>query len=143
MTPEEKAVIEAAVKLYHEGQNDHWTACVVENAVGKMLASRESAPEWAPAILSLCLAGDHIRIGTDETDVLSSSVGTWHVDNTDPWHPKPWTHVELYLDLAANPGFQQYPPNSPVEILCSPERKAALLLQSAFPGSAVISSDVD
>jgi hypothetical protein len=101
------------------------------------------ASEWVPATLVQCLAGDHIRIGTDETDVLRSSSGIWHADNSDAWQPKKWNHLELRMELVANPGFQEYPPNTPCEILCTPERKAVLLLQARFPGSAVVSSDVD
>lgn len=111
----------------------------------------EPAPEWAPATLAQCLAGDHIRIGTDETDVVRCSSGIWHADSSDAWRPKKWNHLELRMELAANPkqpgversGFCEYPPNLPCEILCTPERKVVLLLQSAFSGSAVISSDVD
>lgn len=99
--------------------------------------------EWVPGTLAQCLVGDRIRIGTDETDVLRCSAGVWHADTSDAWHPRGWKHIELRMDLSANPGFQEYPPNLPCEILATPERKAALLLQSAFPGSAVISSDVD
>lgn len=143
MTPEEKAVIEAATKLYHEGQNDHWTACAVVVAVAAMLKTQEPTPEWMSATLTHCLAGDHIRIGTDETDVVRCSAGVWYADNSDAWHPKAWKHTELRMDVTINPGFQEYPPNLACEILCTPERKAALLLQQAFPGSAVASSDVD
>lgn len=113
--------------------------CHVENCHGGA-----NVQEWAPATLSLCLAGDHIRIDQDETDVIRTDGGReWHADNTDPYRPRHWKHIELRMELAANPGFQEYPPNTPCEILCTPERKASLLLQSGFTGSAVISSDVD
>lgn len=138
MTPVEGEVIAAAVAWYRSGGKagglDRLASAVAEIV----------EPGWAPATLVQCLAGDRIRIGTDETDVIRTDGGrVWHADNTDPCRPKPWKHIELRMELAANPGFQEYPPNTPCEILCTPERKASLLLQTQFPGSAVASSDVD
>jgi hypothetical protein len=103
----------------------------------------ENFPAWQPATLLYCLAGDRIRIGTDETDVLRSSSGAWHANVVSSVLPSgktwdkvtPWEHTELRLDLSANPGFQQYKPNTPCEILCSPERAAVLLLMTVFPGT--------
>lgn len=104
---------------------------------------REEAPVWIESTMLHCLEGDRIRLGAEETTVLRSISGTWHADNSDVWRPKAWKHVELRLDLEANPGLQQYPPNAVVEILCTAERAAALVLQESFPGSAIVSSDVD
>lgn len=95
---------------------------------------------WVPATFLMCLAGDRIRVSGQETDVLRSSSGVWHANNADAWHPTPWVHTELRMDLAANPGFQEYPPNTPCEILMSPERLAVHLLMQTFPGTTVVSS---
>jgi hypothetical protein len=96
-------------------------------------------PEWIETTMRQCLAGDRIRIGAEETDVIRSSSGIWHADSSDAWHPRGWEHLELRMELAAVPGFTQYPPNASVEILCTPGRKALLLLQGSFPGTTVIS----
>lgn len=112
--------------------------CQAENCHGGA-----DVAEWLPATFALCLAGDRIRIGADETDVTSHSLGQWHADVSDPYRPKRWDHVELLMDVTINPGKRNYPPNTPCEILCTPERKATLLLQQGFPGSVVTSSDVD
>lgn len=150
MTPEEKAVIEQAVRWSRTepvGQAEDASEAL-QDFVAELLRSRMPTEvlkqEWVPATLVQCLAGDHIRIGTDETDVIRTDGGrVWHADNTNPYRPKPWKHIELRMELAANPGFQEYPPNTPCEILCTPERAASLAFQSAFSGSAVTSSDVD
>lgn len=101
---------------------------------------------WEPATLLYCLAGDRIRIGQDETDVLRSSSGAWHAQVVSSVLPSgktwdkvtPWEHTELRLDLSANPGFQEYPPNLPCEILCTLERLAILHLMQGIPGTTVI-----
>lgn len=96
---------------------------------------RDDDPVWVPAVFLLCLAGDRIRIGDQETDVIRSNSGNWHADNSGYWQPKTWPHVELRMDLAANPGFREYPPQTPCEILCTPERRAVLEVMRAFPGT--------
>lgn len=61
----EAAVIAAAKVLYHEGVNDHWTACALVVAVGKLLEA-EAAPEteaWGRLV-----SGDQI---------WSEKVGKW------------------------------------------------------------------
>ena len=139
MTPQEKAVIEAARNLI-ASDDSPLDIRELRRAVADL---PEPPPEWVTATFRDCLAGDRIRLGQEETDVIRCSSGIWHVDTSDAWRPRAWEHLELRMDLAANPGFQQYPPNTPCEILCTPARAALLTLQSAFPGSTVISSDVD
>ena len=93
--------------------------------------------EWIAATLKDSLAGDRIRIGTEETDVLRSTVGQWHAGG-DSWHPVRWDHQELWLELSANPPYQQYgKPDTEIEILCTPERAAVLLLQQEFNATPV------
>lgn len=104
---------------------------------------RHPAPVWVETDMRQCLAGDRIRMGASEANVLRSVSGVWHADNGDAWHPRGWEHLEFRAELDVVPGFRQYPPNASIEILCTPERRAILLLQDAFPGSAVTSSDVD
>ena len=96
---------------------------------------RDEQPDWVPATFLMCLAGDRIRIGGQESEVRRSSSGVWHANNANAWHPTPWVHTELRMDLAANPGFQEYPPNTPCEILMSPERLGTHVLMLQFPGT--------
>lgn len=144
MTPEERAVIGAAIEWYERqphisNERDEFDAVPLTCAVEALIESRKPAEEWTPATLLYCLANDRIRIGTDETKVLRSSSGLWYVNTENYWHPTPWRHTELRLELEANPGFQEYPPSLECEILMSPERLAVFALQQAFPGTAVIS----
>lgn len=100
---------------------------------------------WEPTTLLYCLAGDHIRIGQDESDVLRSSSGAWHAHIVSSVLPSgktwdkvtPWEHMGLRLDLSANPGFQEYLPNVPCEISCTAERKAILLLMTRLDAKPV------
>jgi hypothetical protein len=102
-------------------------------------------PSWVASTLLYCLAGDRIRIGTDETDVLRSSSGAWHANVVSSVMPSgktwdkisPWEHTELRMELSANPGFQQYPPNLACEIWMTAERLAVHTLMTRFPGSTV------
>jgi hypothetical protein len=94
--------------------------------------------EWVTAFLHFALAGDRIRINGQESKVLRSSAGVWYVNTADYWHPTPWKHTELRLDLEANPGFLEYPPNLECEILMTPERLAVYTMQQHFPGTSVI-----
>lgn len=101
-----------------------------------------AGPRWIPATFADCLAGDHIRIGTEETDVLRANRGIWHADARDEWRPKAWQHLEVRLELAAVGGFPVYPPAQAIEILMTPERHAVHTLAQAFPGSTVQSEVV-
>ncbi len=147
--------VDISVSPLHAGSNGSCPSygsrldpCPAGCASGVCVAgkSREIRPPemvrsaWIPATFLMCLAGDRIRVGGQETDVLKSSSGVWHANNSDAWHPTPWVHTELRMDLAANPGFQQYPPNTPCEILMGPERLAVHMFMQTFPGTTVVSS---
>jgi len=152
MTPEERAVIDAAIAAHCTNGTTSLVGCAPEwcggsgldpcklyNAVAHLLTARV-APEWHPATFADVLAGDRIRLGQDEATVLRCNLGTWHADTSDAWRPVAWTHIELRMELDVVPGFQRYPPGTPCEILCTPERLAVLRLSRAFPGSTVIPS---
>ena len=107
--------------------------------------------DWLPATFADCLPGDRIRIGQEETIVRRARRGQWHARNRE-WvddagkvrdHQTRWDHEELELDLEANPGMHVYPPATPIEILADAERAAVLTLQQGFPGSQIISSEVN
>lgn len=139
MTPEEKAIIEWA----REWRRHHFVIAGESTRddmdLARLVDALEPQLEWVSATFLMCLAGDRIRIGQEETGVLRSSSGTWNVNTSDYWHPRPWVHTELRMDLTANPGFREYPPSTPCEILMSPERKAVHLLMQTFPGSQIVS----
>jgi hypothetical protein len=153
MTPEEKAVVDAAITWRRQlaqlfatsGSSipDHDLA----HAVDDLIASRiDRSSRWMPATFADCLPGDRIRIGQEETDVRKAHRGQWHAKDRQ-WiddngkvrdHMTPWEHEELRLDLAANPGLVVYPPDTACEILCNSERAATLALQQGFPGTSSV-----
>ncbi len=128
--------------VYCQWENCHGGRDYVPPPKGTWLQEESAAdtPEtgWEQTTLLYCLAGDRIRIGTEETDVLRSGSGVWYVNTADYWHPTPWKHTELRLDLKANPGYQEYPPNLPCEIWMTSGRRAVYTLQQAFPGTTEV-----
>ena len=148
MTPEEKAVIEAAIaernslwNLFATGKNSP-----LVSAIDALIESRgtvEPLPIWTPATFWDVMPGDRVRIGTQEADVTKVSRGSWHARNRE-WiddsgkvrdHQTPWNHEELNIDLSANPGMHSYDPDVQVEILADETRRAAMLLHDVFPGT--------
>jgi hypothetical protein len=138
MTPEEKAVIEAARgwKLAASGIDQDEAETVLWRALEALDSPQ---PQWHPATFADCLAGDRIRIGDQESDVLwTTGPQQFHARNRE-WiddagkvrdHQTPWEHIEVRMDLSANPGRREYVPSTPCEILCTPERAAALILNA-------------
>lgn len=104
----------------------------------KAVEVREDDPVWVPATFGLCLAGDRIRIGQEETDVLRTTAGVWFVNTSNYWQPTPWKHTELRMDLAANRGWREYSPDVRCEILMSPARRAAFEIMLKFPGTTQV-----
>lgn len=93
----------------------------------------EPAPEYVPAEWQHVLAGDRVRLGDQEAEVTRSNVGTWHVDSSDRYRPRPWEHTEVSISLAHLDQPLIMAPGGPVEILADRERAAVLVLQKAFP----------
>ncbi len=142
MTPEEKAVIEAAIEwsTCHSVIDVEQSSELLQDAVKALEESRAPRKEWHPATFADCLAGDRIRIGDQESDVLwTTGPQQFHVRNRE-WTGDDgkvrdhavgrWDHVELRMDLSANPGRREYVPSTACEILCTPERAAALMLNA-------------
>lgn len=116
------------------GQHDDPHQDAVEAAMAETYGAEQ---EWLPAAFGDLLAGDRIRIGQQETIVTRTSrPAEWHTANGGR---RRWDHVELRMDLEANPGMQQYPPDTACEVLCDAERRAVLLLEQGFPGSSIVS----
>lgn len=97
-----------------------------------------ASPKWVETTMLFALAGDRIRIGAEETNVLRSTSGVWHVNNADAWHPTPWKHTELRMELEAVPGFVEYPPAASIEISMTLERRAVHTIMLAFPGASLV-----
>lgn len=109
-----------------------------QDLLADRLANDTSLSEWVPATLKDCLAGDRIRIGQDETTVSRTTMGVWNASTGDAWHPRKWPHVELRMDLEANPGLKEYPTDLACEIFMDPARQAAHILAQSFPGSSYV-----
>ncbi|MGL4525389.1 MAG: hypothetical protein ACRCUC_00275 [Aestuariivirga sp.] len=73
--------------------------------------------------------GDRLRIGQEEATVTRLIKQEWMVDNSDPYRPKSWPHVEVRADVGF--GLTEFPSSTPVEILCDADRKAMLTLSEA------------
>lgn len=109
-------------------------------------------PVWQEATFLYIEPEDDIRIpgSTDVADVISVVRGAWHAGVRSVLMPSgkwwdeitAWSHVELTASLAINggepTGLIQYPSDTPVEILCTPERAAQLVLARAFLGTVKI-----
>ncbi len=93
-------------------------------------------PDWMPATWRYVLKGDWVRLGESEAEVTASNVGEWHVDTSDYWRPKPWEHTEVKVQLKhTGKVWLPWPASSEVEILMDGTRRAAYVLQQAFPGT--------
>lgn len=94
---------------------------------------------WMSGILGHCLPGDHVRLNGAETGIVSVSLLQFHARNREYTgsdgkvrdHQTPHEHLELRMDITANPGVREYPVSLACEILCSEERAAVLLFQKA------------
>lgn len=104
----------------------------------------DAEPAWTPATWGVVLAGDRVRLGTQEADVESAVAQTWHADNADPYRPKPWEHTVMRVRLTHLAESLSFPAGDPVEILADAERRAALTLSTAFAGTGHLpSANVD
>lgn len=110
-------------------------------------------PTYELATFLLIEPGDDIRIPgtTDTADVISVVRDLWHANVRSRLMPSGkwwdeivgrWDHFEVRASLAVNggesTGLVQYPSDTAVEILCTPERKAHLILARAFIGTTKI-----
>lgn len=59
--PLERAVIEAARQLYHEGSPDDWAGCAVVVAMGKLIEAEESRKRGTEIPWGQVVAGDELR----------------------------------------------------------------------------------
>lgn len=108
---------------------------------------------WVETTFLLIEPGDSIRIPgtTDTADVISVVRELWHANvkirlmPSGKWWDETggaWNHFEVRAALAVNggepTGLVQYPSDTAVEILCTPERKAQLVLARAFIGTTEV-----
>lgn len=108
---------------------------------------------WEEASFLFIEPGDMLRIPgtTDTADVgvvsrtlMRANVASRLMPSGKWWDEivGPWDHFEVRASLAVNggeaTGLVQYPSDTAVEILCTPERKAQLILARAFIGTTKI-----
>ena len=156
MTPEEEAVIEAAI-AFREGSARtgippspgdllrtvdalHVARRVHDHAPG---AHRETCladeqTTWAVAEWRWVLAGDRVRLKGQEAAVTTSDVGSWHAAieskrlSSGKWWDKvtPWEHMEVAVRLEhMGDRMLRFPASGKVEILCDEDRAKLLLFQ--------------
>ena len=178
MTPEEKAVIKAAVEMRNALTLDPHVppgtgqlinaidaliySCPQCNAgghtclgCGENIAHTETAcpnweqgcatlerpAEWVPATMREAIKGDTVRLGTSEAKV--AGIGPdWkgHVDpRSGKYEALPLEHTLIPVRLEGRDDLLHLAPTLEIEILMTIERRAALVVQRAFPGSSVTS----
>jgi hypothetical protein len=168
VTPEEKAVIQAAIKTRSQALAGLPSAAdELRVAIDELIyacndcnygkhqcpgcgediqhgdtdcgkdCTRVDVLEWIPSVMRHVQKHDELRIGTDVAICVASTAIDWHADNSNKYEPQPWEHTEVRLQLRIGDELFSllFAPNTPVEILCSAERKAQLLLQQSFPGT--------
>lgn len=92
------------------------------------------APTWEKAVIWDALAGDKIRAGSEADGWTEGEV-------TRRYAAKIKGRQALMADLTCRPGMHPYPLDFAIEIWCTPERKAQMVMQQAFPGSEVIGEE--
>jgi hypothetical protein len=104
-------------------------------------AVEETEPTWASATWSVVLPGDRVRLASVEATVVRRYAGEWYsridtkiLDDGRVWDKlSPWRHreVKVALQMDGRPEKSYtMPPEGEVEILCSAERTAILLVQT-------------
>lgn len=86
-------------------------------------------PKWIMTSFLYIEQGDTLRMGGDVARVAAVSKLDWHADVSDPYRPKAWEHTEIRADVGF--GMVNFPPGTPVEVLCDAERKAQLMLSES------------
>lgn len=93
-------------------------------------------PDWVVATWRYVLLDDRVRLGESEAEVTACNTGVWHADTSDYWHPKPWEHTEVKVQLKhTGEVWLPWPPDSEVEIFMDSARRAAYVLQQSFEGT--------
>jgi hypothetical protein len=138
------SVVEAAI-AWHERNDEpeEWEAVPMHAAVRELLAALEPGEastkpaRWMVTQWQYTAAGDRVRLGGQEAVIEGFAKNRWHVDNTDPWHPKPWEHTSVLVKLQHLPAPINFPPASEVEVLADQAREAQLVLGFAFDATEI------
>lgn len=138
------SVVEAAIALYEEYRTTGTrTPGPLWDATGELLAALEPGEastkpaRWVVTQWQYTTAGDRVRLGGQEAVIEGFAKNRWHVDNTDPWHPKPWEHTSVLVKLQHLPAPINFPPASEVEVLADQAREAQLVLGFAFDATEI------
>lgn len=99
-------------------------------------AQIEESAEWITTTWRYVLLDDRVRLGESEAEVTACNTGVWHADTSDYWHPKPWEHTEVKVQLKhTGEVWLPWPPDSEVEIFMDSARRAVYVLQQSFEGT--------
>lgn len=134
MTPEEQAVIDAAIAWYHtetigeaEDQSER-----LQDAVNALEASRVPQLRWYPATWADVRAGDRIRlpVAPDHEAVVESAVQhMWHIDpRSDRYTVIHNDHEVMGVRLVGRDDFLTFLPADAVEIQLSERVYAGMML---------------
>jgi hypothetical protein len=166
MTPEEKAVIDAAQAVREQTVTDPYSPPVLGDllrAVDTLTLARrvtvQESPvletqhpaEWTPTVWGYVQRGDRVRLNGQEADIIAGGVGDWHTE-VSSWKDKvtgkmrdnvtgAWdrreANVRLRLANGAEAGPYTFADNLEIEILMSRERKAVHLLATEMNGTVL------
>lgn len=159
MTPEEKAVIQAALGAHEcEFECPGFTLNAdLFKAVRALIDSRITANAepnlgagdviWRATTWGMVLYGDEVRLpGRPDTAMMVTSITPeqlWHVKDGGTgkwWDDVAIEHIARTARMLDRNVPVTLPPETPIEICMDAERRAAYVLQQTFPGSEKLSS---
>ncbi len=124
MTPEERAVIDAAIEWTHGDINDDEPENKLCRAIAALEESRQLKPElrWFPRTWADVRAGDRVRmpIAREHPDVVKSIASALRVGSH-----RPWTECGVILESA---GLVKFPADAAIEIEMHPRVYEAMML---------------
>jgi len=93
--------------------------------------------EWVPATWGETMQNDRVRLGGAEAVIEGFSKLDWHTTIERSFQKpdgkwwdlvRPFEHTSVHVRLAGRTDLLTFPPDSPVDILCTPTRRAMLTL---------------
>lgn len=152
MTPEEQAVIDAALtwgRTETIGQAED-ASYALQDALAELVKSRipDTSAKWVETTWRYALPGDHVRMNGAYATVMKSSTSHWHIDpQSSKYEPIALEHEAVNVALALPVGPEDeystvkpysFVPGLAVEIEMTAERRAVHTVQRAFPGSTLL-----
>lgn len=93
--------------------------------------------EWVPGTWGETMQNDRVRLGGAEAVIEGFSKLDWHTTIERSFQKpdgkwwdlvRPFEHTSVHVRLAGRTDLLTFPPDSPVDILCTPTRRAMLTL---------------